>query len=64
MGIALWLERNVGWRLLMTHDAMRRLEGYPAAELRGATDALLDRVRRHVRQCDEIRRPAVEVAGL
>ena len=62
--VAATLRHGVDVLMLMTHDAMRRLEGYPAAELRGATDALLDRVRRHVRQCDEIRRPAVEVAGL
>lgn len=62
--IAATLRHGVDVLMLMTHDAMRRLHGHPPAQLRGATDALLERVQRHVQCCDDIRRPAVEVAGL
>jgi ethanolamine ammonia-lyase large subunit len=62
--VAATMRHGVDVLMLMTYDAMRRMHGHPAAELRGATDALLDRVRRHVAPSDEIRPPAVEVAGL
>ena len=58
------LRHGVDVLMLLTYDAMRRLHGHPAADLHGATDALLDRVRYLVRQCDEMSAPAVEVAGL
>lgn len=38
------LRHGVDVLMLLTHDKMRRMQGYPAAELRPATDALIDRV--------------------
>lgn len=44
--IASALRHGVDVLMLLTHDKMRRLQGYPGAELRPAADALLDRVDR------------------
>jgi hypothetical protein len=40
------LRHGIDVLMLLTHDKMRRLQGYPGAELRPAADALLDRVDR------------------
>lgn len=58
------LRHGVDVLMLLTHDAMRRMQGYPAAELRGAIDALIDRVDRIISSCDAIDRPALKAAGL
>jgi hypothetical protein len=58
------LRHGVDVLLLLTHDAMRRMQGCPAAELRGAIDALIDRVDRLIKICDAIDRPALKVARL
>ena len=44
--IAAALRHGVDVLMLLTHDKMRRLQGYAGAELRPAADALLDRVDR------------------
>ncbi len=58
------LRHGVDVLLLLTHDAMRRMQGYPAAELRAAIDAVIERVDRLIGCCDVIERPALKVAGL
>jgi hypothetical protein len=58
------LRHGVDVLMLLTHDAMRRMQGYPAAELRGATDALLERVNRLISSCDAIDGSAAKLAGL
>jgi hypothetical protein len=58
------LRHGVDVLLLLTHDAMRRMQGCPAAELRGAIDALIDRVDRLINTCDANNRPASKVARL
>ncbi len=40
------LRHGIDVLMLLTHDKMRRMRGYPGAELRPAADALLDRVDR------------------
>jgi hypothetical protein len=40
------LRHGVDVLMLLTHDATRRLQGHPAADLDGATEALFDRVER------------------
>ena len=40
------LRHGVDVLMLLTHDATRRLQGHPAADLGGATAALFDRVER------------------
>ena len=44
--IAATLRHGVDVLMLLTHDKMRRMQGYPAAELRPSIDALLSRVDR------------------
>lgn len=44
--IAAALRHGIDVLMLLTHDKMRRLQGYPGAELRPAADALLERVDR------------------
>jgi len=58
------LRHGVDVLLLLTHDAMRRMQGHPAAELRGAINALIDRVDRIISSGDAIERPALKAAGL
>jgi ethanolamine ammonia-lyase large subunit len=58
------LRHGVDVLLLLTHDAMRRMQGYPAAELRAAIDAVIERVDRLIGLRDAIERPALKVAGL
>jgi hypothetical protein len=58
------LRHGVDVLMLLTHDAMRRMHGHPAAELQGAIDALLERVDRIISNRDAIDRPAYKVAGL
>ena len=58
------LRHGVDVLLLLTHDAMRRMQGCPAAELRGAIDALIDRVDHQIKNCDANDRPALKVARL
>jgi hypothetical protein len=58
------IRHGVDVLLLLTHDAMRRMQGCPAAELRGAIDALIDRVDRVINNCDAIDPPASKVARL
>ena len=40
------LRHGVDVLMLLTHDARRRLEGYPAADLSGPVDALFERIQR------------------
>ena len=40
------LHHGVDLLMLMTHDAARRMQGHPGAELQGATEAFFDRVER------------------
>ena len=40
------LRQGVDVLMLLTHDATRRLQGHPAADLDAATEALFDRVER------------------
>lgn len=58
------LRHGVDVLMLLTHDAMRRLHGHPAAELQGAIDALLERVDRIISNRDAINSSAYKVAGL
>jgi hypothetical protein len=58
------LRHGVDVLMLLTHDAMRRMQGYPAAELRAAIDAVIERVDRIIACSDVIERPALKVAGL
>jgi hypothetical protein len=58
------LRQGVDVLLLLTHDAMRRLHGHPAADLGAAVDVLLERVDRLISACDRKGGPAHKVAGL
>jgi hypothetical protein len=58
------LRHGVDVLMLLTHDTMRRMQGYPAAELRPATDALLARVSRLISDPPNIAPAALKVAGL
>ncbi len=58
------LRQGVDVLLLLTHDAMRRLHGHPAADLRGAVDVLLERVDKLISTRDRNAVPAHKVAGL
>jgi ethanolamine ammonia-lyase large subunit len=62
--ISATLRHGIDVLLLLTHDAMRRMQGYPAAELRAAIDAVIERVDRLIGCYDAIERPALKVAGL
>ena len=44
--LAAALRHGVDVLMLLTHDKMRRLQGYPGAELRPAAEAVLDRIDR------------------
>jgi hypothetical protein len=57
------LRQGVDVLLLLTHDAMRRLHGHPAADLGGAVDVLLERVDRLISARDRKRAPAHIVEG-
>ena len=58
------LRHGVDVLMLLTHDKMRRMQGHPAAELRPATDALLERVGRLIGRRPPNAPPALKVAGL
>lgn len=58
------LRHGVDVLMLLTHDKMRRIQGYPAAELRPAADALLHRVDRLFGDHAMFASPALKVAGL
>lgn len=58
------LRHGVDVLMLLTHDAMRRMHGHPAADLRGAIDALIERVDRIISNRDVIERSAYKAAGL
>ena len=58
------MRHGVDVLMLLTHDAMRQIQGHPPAELRSATLALLERVAKVIRACDAIKPPAARAAGL
>jgi hypothetical protein len=58
------LRHGVDVLMLLTHDAMRRMHGHPAAELQGAIEALFERVDRIISNRDAISRSAYKLAGL
>jgi hypothetical protein len=58
------LRHGVDVLMLLTHDKMRRMQGHPAAELRPAADALLDRVDRLIGDRTIFATSALKVAGL
>jgi len=58
------LRHGVDVLMLLTHDKMRRMQGYPAAELRPAADAVLDRVDRLIGDRTMFAPPSLKVAGL
>jgi hypothetical protein len=58
------LKHGVDVLMLLTHDKMRRMQGHPAAELRPATDALLERVGRLIGRRPPNAPPPLKVAGL
>lgn len=62
--IAATLRHGVDVLMLLTHDKMRRMQGYPGAELRPATEAVVERVARLVGSQAEIRPTTMKVAGL
>jgi hypothetical protein len=62
--VAATLRHGVDVLMLLTHDKMRRLQGYPGAELRPAADALLDRVDRLMADCAALRPIGLKLAGL
>jgi hypothetical protein len=58
------LRHGVDILMLLTHDKMRRLQGYPAADLRPAADALIERVDRVISHGASVPRPGLKLAGL
>ena len=58
------LRHGVDVLMLLTHDKMRRMQGHPAAELRPATEALIERVGRLIGRRPPNAPPALKVAGL
>jgi hypothetical protein len=58
------LRHGVDVLLLLTHDKMRRVQGYPAADLRPAADALIERVDRVITHGAAIPRSGLKLAGL
>jgi hypothetical protein len=62
--VAAALRHGVDVLMLLTHDKMRRLQGFPGAELRPAADAVIDRVDRVMGGAAPPMQPAVKLAGL
>jgi hypothetical protein len=62
--ISATLRHGVDVLMLLTHDKMRRMQGFPAAELRPAADALIARVDRLIGVGATIPRPSLKLAGL
>jgi len=58
------LRHGVDVLMLLTHDAMRRMHGHPAADLQDAINAIMDRVDRIISNRDAIGRSAYKAAGL
>jgi hypothetical protein len=50
--------------MLLTHDKMRRMQGFPAAELRPAADALIARIDRLIGPGAPTQRHSLKLAGL
>jgi hypothetical protein len=62
--VAAALRHGVDVLMLLTHDKMRRLQGYPGAELRPAADAVIARVDRVIGARTPATPSAVKLAGL
>jgi hypothetical protein len=58
------LRHGVDVLMLLTHDKMRRMQGYPAAELRPAADAVIARIDRLINPGPPIARSSLKLAGL
>jgi hypothetical protein len=58
------LRHGVDVLMLLTHDKMRRMQGYPAAELRPAADAVIARIDRLINPTPPIARSSLKLAGL
>jgi hypothetical protein len=58
------LRHGVDVLMLLTHDKMRRMQGHPAAELRPAAEALLQRVDRLIGDGAPLVAPQMRLAGL
>jgi len=58
------LRHGVDVLMLLTHDKMRRMQGFPAAELRPAADALIERVDRVISHRAPILSSGLKLAGL
>jgi hypothetical protein len=58
------MRHGVDVLLLLTHDKMRRMQGHPAAELRPAADALVQRVDRLIGDGALVVPPQLRLAGL
>jgi hypothetical protein len=62
--ISATLRHGIDVLMLLTHDKMRRMQGFPAAELRPAADALIARVDRLIAHGATIERSNLKLAGL
>jgi hypothetical protein len=58
------LRHGVDVLMLLTHDKMRRMQGFPAAELRPAADALIARIDRLIGPGAPTQRHSLKLAGL
>ena len=58
------LRHGVDVLMLLTHDKMRRLQGYPGAVLRPAAEAVIDRVNRVIGGRTSAASPGLKLAGL
>ena len=58
------LRHGVDVLMLLTHDKMRRMQGFPAAELRPAADALIARIDRLIGPGAPSQRSSLKLAGL
>lgn len=58
------LRHGIDVLLLLTHDKMRRMQGYPAADLRPAADAVVERVDRAIGHQTPPSSNGLKLAGL
>lgn len=58
------LRHGVDVLMLLTHDKMRRIQGHPAADLRPATEAVLQRVDRLIGEDAPQLPPQLRLAGI